>query len=338
MRKSLKVLFFACLILLLSFPVFAGGGGQSGGGATTINLVGGTMLPEGHVYWRTVQKFQERMAVNYKGPATINISLHHSGTLGTEKDAVEFMIQGVAVDFYVVSPSWIATWEKTTPIIDAPFVFRDVEHWKKAIDQNAFKPIEDVMIRAGMRIIGYGGGSARHLITKIPAHTVADFPKIRMRVQGSPVHQRAFSAAGFQATPLDYMEVYNAIATGVLDALENEPAGLQSMKFYEVAPYLVLTNHQIQTRLLGFSEKRFQSFPKDVQDAILKSGAEASAFHRDTEIGEAENQIADMARNNGLNVIQFDNTEMRNKAMPAVEAYAKEIGAENLLRAVQNVR
>ena len=338
MKKSFKVLFLACFVLLLSFPSYGGGRSDAGDGAQTINLVGGTMLPEGHVYWRTVQKFQERMAVNYTGPSRINISLHHSGTLGSERDATEFMIQGVAVDFYIISPAWIATWERTAPIIDAPFLFRDQDHWRRVLEQGVLQPIEENVRNVGLRFLGYGGGSARHLISRVPANTVADFPRIRLRVQGSPVHQRAFSATGFQATPLDYMEVYNAIATGVLDALENEPAGLESMRYYEVAPYYVLTNHQIQTRILAFSERRFQSFPRDVQEAILKSGEEAAAWHRETEIAEAEQQIADMVRNNGLRVIQFDNTEMLRLALPAVEEYAREIGAEHIVRAVQNVR
>jgi TRAP-type C4-dicarboxylate transport system substrate-binding protein len=79
----------------------------------------------------------------------------------------------------------------------------------------------------------------RHLILRKEVKTIDDFPKVQMRVQGSPLHQKVFSATGLKATPMDYMEVYNAIKTGVLDGLENEPAGLKSMKFYEVAPYYV---------------------------------------------------------------------------------------------------
>jgi TRAP-type C4-dicarboxylate transport system substrate-binding protein len=75
-----------------------------------------------------------------------------------------------------------------------------------------------------------------------------------------------------------------------------------------------------------------------VQDAILKSGAEAAAYHRDTEISEAEAQIATMERENGLKVIKFDNTEMRQRALPAVMDYAKEIGADSIVQAVQNVQ
>jgi TRAP-type C4-dicarboxylate transport system substrate-binding protein len=342
MKRFVQILLLASLAMLLAMPVFAGGGGESGGTAAAaapskISLVGGTMLPEGHIYWRTTEQFKEKMAVNYKGPVAIDISLHHSATLGTEKDACEYMIQGTAVDFYVISPAWIATWDKTAPIIDAPFLFKSVEHWQKCLDQGALKSIEDNMITKGLRFIGYGGGSTRHIISKIPANTIADFPKIRMRVQGSPLHQQAFSACGLKATPLDYTEVYNAIKTGVLDALENEPAGLESMKFYEVAPYYILTSHQIITRILGFSEKRFQTFPKDVQDAILKSGKEAAEYHRKNEIAEAQGIVDGLVKNFGLKVIQFNNAEMRSKAMPAVEAYAKEIGAEGILKTIQAI-
>ncbi|MDR1933155.1 MAG: TRAP transporter substrate-binding protein [Spirochaetales bacterium] len=338
MKRIVQIALLAGLALLLVTPVFAGGGGESGGAAPSkIELVGGTMLPEGHIYWRTVEKFKEQMEKNYKGSVPVSISLHHSGTLGTEKDACEFMIQGTAVDFYVISPAWIATWDKTAPIIDAPFLFKSVDHWKKCLEQGALKSIEENMITKGLRFVGYGGGSTRHIISKVPANTIADFPKIRMRVQGSPLHQQAFSACGLQATPLDYMEVYNAIKTGVLDALENEPAGLEGMKFYEVAPYYILTSHQIITRILGFSEKRFQSFPKDVQDAILKSGAEAAEYHRTNEIAEAQGIIDKLVKDFGVKVIPFDNTEMRARALPAVEAYAKEIGAEAILASIQNI-
>ncbi|MDR1179163.1 MAG: TRAP transporter substrate-binding protein [Spirochaetales bacterium] len=337
MKRVLRVLLFASLVMLLALPVFAGGGGEAGGAPSKIELVGGSMLPDGHIFFRTTQKFAELMNTNYNGSIPVSISLHHSGTLGTEKDSIEFMIQGTAVDFYVISPAWAATWDKTAPIIDAPFLFKSVEQWQRCLDQGALKPLEDLMLKTGVRFLGYGGGSSRNLVSKIPAYTMADFPKIQLRVQGSPVHQKSFTAVGFKATPLDYMEVYNAIKTGVIDALENESAGMESMKFYEVAPYWILTNHQISTRILAFSEKRFQSFPKEVQDAILKSGKEAAAWHVENEIIEAEQIVDRLAKNFGLKVLPFDNTEMRAKALPVVREYAAEIGAVAVFDKIQSI-
>ena len=329
-KHSLKAVSLVLLALFV-FPLASLRAGEK------ITLVGGTMLPEGHAYWQAVVKFSELLKEYYKGDAELEIDLHHSGTIGTEKDAIEYMIQGTAVDFYVISPAWFATWDKTLTIIDAPFLFKDNEHWEKCINMGLFDPMDKTAITKGVRFLGHGGGGIRSIISNKPAESVKDFPNIRMRVQGSPLHQRAFAATGLVATPMDYMEVYNAIKTGVLDALENEPAGLEGMKFYEVAPYYILTNHQITTRQLAMSEERFQSLPKDLQEAVLKAGKEASAYHRKIEVADGDRVIRELTEKHGLKPLKFDNTEMRKLAMPVIEEYAKEIGAYEIFQAIQNV-
>jgi len=341
MKRTIALVLSA---LLVSMSLFAGGGREAPKDAAkpaaapaTIKLVGHTMLPQDHVYFRTVQKFAELVDQYYKGPVKIQWDLHHSGDIGTEKDAIEYMIQGTAIDFSIISPAWIANWDKTASFIDAPFIFKSVDHWNKCIDANVFAPIQKTMIEKGVRFIGYGGGGVRHIISKKEIRTIDQFPTLQMRVQGSPLHQAAFSATGIKATPMDYMEVYNAIKTGVLDALENEPAGLQGMKFYEVAPFYIQTAHQITTRILGFSEKKFQSLPKDLQDAVLKAGAEASAFHRKNEVAEGDGIVKLLTEKNGLKVIPFDNAEMRRRAMPAVEKFARDNNAFEVLQAINAI-
>lgn len=295
------------------------------------------MLPEGHVFWQAVVKFRDLLKEYYKGPVPVEVDLHHSGTLGTEKDSIEYMIQGTAIDFYIISPAWIATWDKTAPFIDAPFIFKSVSHWEKSLEANVFKPIEDNMISKGVRFIGYGGGGVRHIISKKPIYNISEFPTLQMRVQGSPLHQKVFTAVGIRATPLDYMEVYNAIKTGVLDALENEPAGLEGMKFYEVAPYYIQTAHQITTRILGFSEPRLKTFPQDLQEAIKKAGREAGAYHRKIEVAAGETIVKDLVAKHGLKVIPFDNAEMRRQAMPVIEEFAREVGAHDMFKALEAI-
>lgn len=307
-------------------------------GAVTIKMVGHTMLPKDHVYYRTLEKFKAEVTANYKGPVKIDWDLHHSGDIGTEKDAIEFMTQGTAIDFSVISPAWIATWDKTASFIDAPFIFRDVDHWNKSLEANVFEPIQKTMIGKGVRFIGYGGGGVRHIISAKEIRTIDQFPTLTMRVQGSPLHQAAFSATGIKATPMDYMEVYNAIKTGVIDALENEPAGLQGMKFYEVAPYYIQTAHQITTRILAMSEKKFQSLPKDLQAVVLKAGAAASANGRKEEVAENKTIVDNLVAKSGLKVIPFDNTEMRKRAMPAVEKFAKDNNAYEILQKINSIK
>jgi len=300
-----------------------------------VKLVLATMLPKEHVYFRTLEFFADKVKEYYDGP--IEFELHHSGDIGSEKDAFEYMMQGVSVDVSIISPAWMATWDKRASFMDAPFLFKNQAAWEEAMDTEVFKPIADVVTEKGVRIIGYGGGAIRNLIVNKPVWKTADLPSVEMRVQGSPLAKTVFDAVGVKATPMDYMEVYNAIKMGVLDGLENEPAGMSEMKFYEVAPYYVLTDHQMTVRVLCVSEKRFQSFPEALQKAMLKAGPEASKFHHQTEVSEGTKILEDLVEAGKLKVIKFYNTEIRKRAVPVVEEFAKEVGAYDIFLTCQEI-
>lgn len=330
MKKFVMMFTVLSITLFLVVPLTAIGAEKS------ITLIGTTMLPKEHVYYRVLEKFSEAVKANYDGP--LEIELHHSADIGTEKDAFEYMMQGVSIDFSIISPAWMATWDKAAPFMDAQFLFSSIDHWNKSLDAGVFEPISENIRKKGVRFIGYGGGGVRSLILNKPIYTTEELPSVEMRVQGSPLAQKVFSATGIQATPMDYMEVYNAIKTGVLDGLENEPAGMQQMKFYEVAPYYIMSRHAITVRVLCFSESRFQSFPEKLQEAILKAGPIAAKFHRDTEFAEGDGILKKLVDDGLLTVIEFDNTEMRNRALPVVEDYAKEVGAEKILETIKSIQ
>ena len=75
-------------------------------------------------------------------------------------------------------------------------------------------------------------------------------------------------------TVIAYNEVYNAIQNNVIAAGENEAAGVEQMKFYEVAPHLAMTEHAITIRPLCFSGKTFKARPKDLQAAgVMPEGS-----------------------------------------------------------------
>ena len=103
-------------------------------------------------------------------------------------------------------------------------------------------------------------------------------------MQGAPIWNRTFAAAGMAPTVIAYNEVYNAIQNGVIAAGENEAAGVESMKFYEVGPNLAMTQHAITIRPICFSGKTFKRLPKDLQAAIVQAGKEAGAYGRQLEV------------------------------------------------------
>jgi TRAP-type transport system periplasmic protein len=162
---------------------------------------------------------------------------------------------------------------------------------------------------------------------------------LKVRVQGAPIWSRTFQAAGMAPTVIAYNEVYNAIQNGVIAAGENEAAGVESMKFYEVGPNLNMTEHAITIRPICFSVKAFKSLPPDLQVAILKAGKEAGAHGRQIESSEDAHKLETLEKAGKLKRIAFaDRAEMKKMVDPVMATYAKEIGAEKLYGQIDAIR
>ncbi len=328
--KSNKRLFFLT-VLFTSIVLFAGVQAEA-----KYKIVGCVTFPKTHFFGMTADKFAELVKTYYKGD--VEIKIHYSAELGSETDVYGYMARGVSVDFGIITPGSITRWEKTAALLSAPFVFKDVDTWKKATHSNALDKIKHAIEDKGVKIFGWEGGSFRNLILKKHMDEKTDITNWKLRVQKSPLQQKVFAAIGFKPVPIVYQEVYNALRTGVIIGLENEPAGYRDMKFYEVAPYFVLSNHTIATWGFMFSKKTYDSFPPDLQKAVAKAGAEAADYHTSLELGGYNAVIEELAAKYGVKVVKFDNSEMRKKALPVIAAYAKELGVSDVLDAINAIQ
>jgi TRAP-type C4-dicarboxylate transport system substrate-binding protein len=162
---------------------------------------------------------------------------------------------------------------------------------------------------------------------------------LKVRVQGAPIWSRTFAAIGMSPTVIAYNEVYNAIQNGVISAGENEAAGVESMKFYEVGPNLSMTEHAITIRPICFSGKTFRGLPADLKAAIIRAGKEAGAYGRQVESSEDTAKLVALEKAGKLKRITFtDRAQMKKLVDPVMEAYAKEIGAESIFAAINNTK
>ena len=244
-----------------------------------ITLNGAVQFNDDHAFTKALVKFEELVKQYYGKPITF--VLHKNSALGLEKQYFEYMAQGKAVDYGIVSPAHMSTFSKAAPFIDAPFLFSDLGHWNKVLDADLLKPVADeIAQKADVMLIGYAGGGVRNIFINKPMGSLAEIKGLKVRVQGAPIWSRTFQAAGMAPTVIAYNEVYNAIQNNVISAGENEAAGVESMKFYEVAPHLAMTQHAITIRPICFSGKTFKALPADLQAAVLKAGKEAGAYGR----------------------------------------------------------
>jgi len=303
-----------------------------------ITLNGAVQFNDDHAFNKALLKFEELVKKYYGKP--INFILHRNSSLGLEKQYFEYMAQGKAVDYAIVSPAHMSTFSKAAPFIDAPFLFRDLAHWNKVLDADLLKPVADeINEKAEVMLIGYAGGGTRNIFVNKPVKNLAEIKALKVRVQGAPIWSRTFQAAGMAPTVIAYNEVYNAIQNNVIAAGENEAAGVESMKFYEVAPHLAMTEHAITIRPICFSTKTFKALPPDLQAAILKAGKEAGAYGREVESSEDTAKLDALEKAGKLKRVPFaDRDAMKKLVDPVMAAYAKEIGAEKIFAAITDMK
>jgi len=306
--------------------------------AQSITLHGASQFSDEHAFTKALVRFGELVKKYYGKP--VDFVLHKNSELGLEKDYFAYMNQGTAVDYAIVSPAHMSTFSRAAPFIDAPFLFRDLDHWNKVLDADILKPIADeIAQKADVMLIGYAGGGTRNIFVNKPVRNLAEMKNLKVRVQGAPIWSRTFAAVGMSPTVIAYNEVYNAIQNGVISAGENEAAGVEQMKFFEVAPNLSMTQHAITIRPLCFSGKTFKGLPPDLQAAILKAGKEAGAYGRQIESSEDTMKLDALEKAGKLKRIPFaDRAQMKKLVDPVMEAYAKEIGAEAIFQKINAVR
>ena len=317
-------------VMALATGVAAFGLGQIASAQGIITLHGAVQFADDHAFNRALLRFEELVKKYYGKP--VNFVLHRNSELGLEKDYFAYMNQGKAVDYAIVSPAHMSTFSKAAPFIDAPFLFRDLAHWNKVLDADLLKPIADEVAQKGeVMLIGYAGGGVRNIFANKPVRNLAELKGLKVRVQGAPIWSRTFGAVGMAPTVIAYNEVYNAIQNKVIEAGENEAAGVEAMKFHEVAPSINLTNHAITIRPICFASKTFAKLPKDLQDAIVKAGKEAGTYGREIESSEDQKKLDALEKAGKLKQVPFtDRVAMQKLVDPVMLAYAKEIGAEGI--------
>ena len=322
----MKRLVLAAVAAAFALP----GWGQTWHGASQFN--------DDHAFTKALVRFEE-LVKKYSGKP-VSFVLHKNSELGLEKQYFEYMAQGKAVDYAIVSPAHMSTFSKAAPFIDAPFLFRDLAHWNKVLDQDVLKPVADeIAQKADVMLIGYAGGGTRNIFVNKPVHNLAEIKGLKVRVQGAPIWSKTFTAAGMAPTVIAYNEVYNAIQNGVIAAGENEAAGVESMKFYEVAPNLAMTQHAITIRPICFSVKTFKKLPADLQAAIVKAGKEAGAYGRQVESSEDTAKLDALEKAGKLKRIPFaDRAAMKKAVDPVMAAYAKEIDADAIYQKINAIK
>ena len=229
--------------------------------------------------------YPTNMAVKYMGDelskatgGKYNVKVFGDSALGSEKDTVEQVKLG-ALDMVRVNTSAFHGIVPESMIPAFPFLYRDIEHFRKTMYGPQGDKILAAFEKAGFIGLALYESGARSIYAKKPIKTVADMKGLKVRVQPSDLWVSLIGAMGASAAPMPFAEVYTGLKTGLIDAAENNYPSYDETKHYESAAVYSETMHAMPPEVLVFSKKTWDALSKDEQDAVRKAAKASVPYY-----------------------------------------------------------
>ena len=263
------------------------------------------------------QKVEQYTQGRYK------VQVYPAGQLANDPKGVEQLQLG-GIDFTVTGTGTYATHIPTLNLTALPFLVETYEQGWKLYDDSKWLQAQFAKGPAkGFRFLSTFEAGFRSFTTKKPLVTPADAKGMKLRSFPNEMMRWTLDAMGFSVQIMPLPEVYLAIQQGVVNGQENPIDTIYANKFYEVAPYITLTQHVYSPIPLAISEKTWQRLSPADRVAVTKAAKEAADWSRHEIRANDERQLKEMEAK-GAKVSRPNIGPWRDVVMPVyVEAKAK---------------
>ena len=275
----------------------------------------------------------EGVAARTNGKLKIDVYPDHTLAAGSFKTEVELTRSGV-IDISNISTIISALY--TDPRFDVfslPFGVPDHDVFGKIVQGPMGDKLRAWAKEHGFTVLGIGINGFRQVTNNVrPIQTVADMKGIKFRVPGTELFLGAFKNMEANAITMDWAELYQALAQGVVDGQENPFQTIWDAKFFEVQGYVTHWNYMVDPYYMQMSTSRFESLPAEYQKILLEEGAKAAnkqrAYAKDQDL-----KMKEMLKSKGM-VVTVPTpealAEFKSALQPLYTQFKDKIGQDNI--------
>jgi tripartite ATP-independent transporter DctP family solute receptor len=244
----------------------------------------------------------EIFANSQLGDALTQISSVRMGTLTAFVDGVGWYGQLLG-DYYLPATAYaIKNWESYGEVMGGD-IGKDMA--------------EKLRSQFGLKVLDQAWGRLpRNVLSVKPIRSIADVSGMKLRIPELKSYIVPWKAMGASPTPIAFAEVYLALQQGVAEGLEAPVDALYTQRLHEVAKYLILTRHQMETASFVMSDAFYNDLSA-TEKKIVDEGAKAAKAENDRISAASEATIIDKMKKEGVTVIEVDINGFYDKAKSA---------------------
>jgi len=212
-------------------------------------------------------------------------------------------------------------------VYSIPYLFRDEEHaWNVFLGDIGKRILKKGEAKGLKGLCYYDAGFRSFYMRDLPINSPEDLKGKKIRVQKSKTSMKTIEVLGASPTPIDWGELYTALAQGMVDGAENNPPSFETSKHYETCKFYSLDEHTGPPDVLLVSVKWWNKLPDDIKTIIQKAADSSSVYERKLWKERSKSSLA-VAEAAGVRINRPDKKAFREKVAPMYEEYnGTEIG------------
>ena len=261
--------------------ILAGTGAVIGAGvigrraqAAEFNLKYGNDLPATHPINKRAAEACDAIRTATNG--RVDIQIFPNSQLGGSTDMLSQVRSGALDIFTVGSP--LANLIPVSAIPSIAFAFPNFDGVWAAVDGDVGGHIRRQIDTLGLVAFDkmWDNGFRQITTSNKPINEPNDLKGLKLRVPVSPLFTSMFRALGTSPTAINFVEVYTALQTKIVDGQENPLALIDAAKFYEVQKYCSLTGHMWEGFWMVANKRNWEQLPQDLRNTtarLLNEGA-----------------------------------------------------------------
>lgn len=284
MRFYFKVSLITALLFSLCLPC----------SAVTIKL--GSLAPENSPWDLSLRKVASEWK-NISG-GRVRLRVYPGGIAGGEADMIRKIRIG-QLDAAALTATGLSRISSEVLAITLPLMYRNEKELFYVLEK--MKPqFEKQLEKKKFKALLWDRAGWIYFFSKKPIISPADLKTQKLAVTaGSTTILSAWRSAGFQAIPIDTINIMAALQSGMISATYTTPIGAATYQWFGIARYMCPVKVAPLVCAVVIGTRSWRKIPKSLRPRLLNAAIRASKS-LDSEVIQLENKAMAVMKKNGL--------------------------------------